>query len=117
MSAVGREILVGFISALRNEPALAQELRELLGITAAEPKRDSVHLFMRVRDYAERVSLGERTVWNMMARGLPTVGKGRSRRVDVVRADVWLRNEPTAVDDSVERSARECARRAARAVR
>jgi hypothetical protein len=117
VSAVGREILIGIVAALREDPTLARELRELLGVAASEPKADSAQLFMRVRDYAGRVSLSERTVWNMIARGLPTVGESRSRRVDVARADLWLRNERKAVDDSVERSARESARRAARAVR
>jgi hypothetical protein len=116
MSAVGREILVGIVGALKEEPALARELRQLLGVASPEPPHDSRPLFMRVRDYATRASIGERTVWNLIARGLPTVGKGRSRRVDVERADVWLRSEHTATDDSVERSARESARRAAKAV-
>ncbi len=116
MSAVGREILVGIVGALKEEPALARELRQLLGVATQEPTPDSPPLFMRVRDYAARASLGERTVWNLIARGLPTVGKGRARRVDVECADVWIRNERTAKDDSVERSARESARRAAKAV-
>jgi hypothetical protein len=53
----------------------------------------------------------------MVARGLPTIGSGRSRRVDVERADVWLRNERDAVDDVIERSARQSARRIAKAGR
>jgi hypothetical protein len=88
MSAVGREILVGIVVALKEEPALARELRQLLGVVTPERTLDSAQLFMRVRPYAARVSLGERTVWSMIARGLPTVGKGRSRRVDVERADI-----------------------------
>jgi hypothetical protein len=117
LSAVGREILGGIVAALREDPALARDLRELLGVAGTEPKADSSRLFVRVREYAARVSLGERTVWTMITRGLPTVGKGRSRRVDVERANVWLRNERRAVDDSIERSARASARRAAGAGR
>lgn len=117
MSAVGREILAGIVVALREEPALARDLRDLLGTAPSEAKVDSAQLFMRVRAYATRISLSERTVWNLIARGLPTIGKGGSRRVDVERADLWLRNERTAVDDSVEQSARASARRAAGAAR
>jgi hypothetical protein len=117
MSAVGRELLAGIICALREEPAFARDLRDLLGTASLEAKVDSAEVFMRARDYAAHVSVSERTVWNLIARGLPTIGKGRSRRIDVERADLWLRNERAAVDDSVEQSARESARRAARAVR
>ena len=117
MSAVGREILTGIIGALREDPALARELREVLGAAEPAPKVASPHVFLRVAAYASRVSLGERTVWSMIARGLPTVGQGRSRRVDVERADAWLRNEHAAVDDSVEQAARASARRAAGAGR
>ena len=116
INGVRREILVDIVAALREEPALARELRTLLG-AEAEPHVPSAQLFMRVPAYAARVSLAERTVWNMVARGLPTIGSGRSRRVDVERADVWLRNERDAVDDVIERSARQSARRAAKAGR
>jgi hypothetical protein len=117
MSGVRREILVDIVAALREEPALVRELRTLLGAEASEQHVASAQLFMRVPTYAARVSLAERTVWNMVARGLPTIGSGRSRRVDVERADVWLRNERDAVDDVIERSARQSARRAAKAGR
>jgi hypothetical protein len=115
VSAVRREILLGIVAALREDPTLARELRELLGVAASEPKAESAQLFMRVRAYAARVSLGERTIWATISRDLPTVGQGRSRRVDVGRADAWLRDEHAAVDDAVERSARASARHAARA--
>jgi hypothetical protein len=117
VNGVRREILVDIVTALREEPALARELRTLLGAEASEQNVASAQLFMRVPAYAARVSLGERTVWNMVSRGLPTIGSGRSRRVDVERADVWLRNDRDAVDDVVERSARQSARRAAKAGR
>lgn len=74
-------------------------------------------LYLRARAYAERIAVSERTVWSMIARGLPTIGEGRSRRVDVMAADGWLRQQPGKVDDAVERSARQSARRAANARR
>lgn len=117
MSAIGREILIGIVAALKDEPALAGELRSLLGVEAPKMTPDSAQLFMRVSAYAARVSLSERTVWSMIARGLPTIGSGRSRRVDVERADLWLRSERDAVDDAIEQSARRSARRAAKAAK
>ncbi len=115
MSTVGRELLMGIVAALKEEPALAAELRALFGMAAPDSTSTTGELFMRVSNYATRVSLSERTVWGLVARGLPTVGSGRTRRVDVERADAWLRSERGAIDDVVERSARLAARRAARA--
>jgi hypothetical protein len=113
MSALGRAVLAAMVVTLRDEPELTRELRELLGVGGMQAKADAPQVFMRVRAFAERVQLSERTLWKMVSRGLPTIGVGRSRRVDVERADAWLRNERTAVDDSIERSARESARRTA----
>jgi hypothetical protein len=73
----------------------------------------AVALYMTVRDFAHRVAVSERTVWNLVAKGLPTVGQKRGRRVDVESADEWLRQERDHVDDGVERAARVAARTAA----
>jgi hypothetical protein len=117
VSAVGREILVSLVAALKDEPALAAELRSLLGTGAPETKLGPAEVFLHVPAYAARVSLGERTVWSMIKRGLPTIGSGRSRRVDVERADAWLRNNREAANDVIEQSARRSARRAAKAAK
>jgi hypothetical protein len=117
MSAVGRELLAGIVEALKEDPALAGELRSLLALPSLATKADPGLLFMRVPAYAARVSLSERTVWGLVARGLPTVGSGRARRVDVAGADVWLRSERETTHEAVERSARHSARRAAKAAR
>jgi hypothetical protein len=116
MTAFGREVLLGILAALKAEPLLAAELRTLLGTGAPMSEVTEEQIFMRVPAYAARVSLGERTVWNLVTRGLPTIGRGKSRRVDVERADVWLREERDHLDDAVEQSARRSARRAAKAV-
>jgi len=71
-------------------------------------------VYMRVVDYARRVSMGERTIWALVARGLPSVGSGRGRRVDVAGADVWMREQGGQVDGAVEWAARTSARSAAR---
>jgi len=112
---IAREILSAVAAELRADPALAQELRELLGATVT-PTADHEALYLSVPAYARRVSLSERTVWTLAARGLPTIGERRGRRVDVRRADEWMRERAASVDDTIERSARSSARRAARAV-
>jgi predicted DNA-binding transcriptional regulator AlpA len=81
------------------------------------PANDSTALYLRVPGYAKRVSLSERTIWSLISKGLPTIGAGRSRRVDVARADEWLRERRDHVDDALERQARAAAGRAAGRVR
>jgi hypothetical protein len=69
-------------------------------------------LFVRVAAYAKRTGISERTAWGLVAKGLPTIGSGRSRRVDIVAADAWLRAQGgREVDDAIERRARLDARR------
>ena len=71
-------------------------------------------IFMKVPAYAERIGVSERHAWKLAKEGLPTIGEGRARRVDVVRADEWLRARSAATsDDSIERRARADARRSA----
>jgi hypothetical protein len=70
-------------------------------------------VFERVAIFAKRIAVSERTGWSLVSKGMPTIGSGRGRRVDVARALEWLRREGQRVDDAVERSARAAARRAA----
>jgi hypothetical protein len=68
-------------------------------------------LYVRAAEYARRVALSERTVWTLIAQGLPTIGSGRARRVDVARADEWLRGPRKGeVDAALEAQARRAAR-------
>jgi hypothetical protein len=70
--------------------------------------------FMKIREYAARTGYSKRTIENFMDEGLPTVGKGRLRRVDVEPADEWIRNRAAREQDeqdAVEKEAREDARR------
>jgi len=102
-----------FIAELRADPKLAADFRELLGATgtrAAEPSA----LYLPVAKYADRLGVGERTVWNWVRGGLPTIGSGRTRRVAVADADAWLRTQRDQVDDGIERQARAAARKALR---
>jgi hypothetical protein len=93
------------------------ELRALIGEAvrgALAPASTSPEpLYLSVPKFAAHVAMSERTIWNLIAKGLPTIGAGRGRRVDVRAALEWLRVQKTQADDSVERSARRAARRAA----
>jgi hypothetical protein len=46
--------------------------------------------WMKLSDYARSRSIGRRTLDVYIAQGLPTKGRGKSRRVIVADADSWL---------------------------
>lgn len=46
--------------------------------------------WMKLTDYARSRSIGRRTLDVYIAQGLPTKGRGKSRRVIVASADEWL---------------------------
>jgi hypothetical protein len=89
--SIGRDLLLEIIDAAERDPALVERVRRALGAHPAEAK--PVAVYLRAVEYARRVSLSERTVWGLISQGLPTIGGGRSRRIDVARADEWLRGQ------------------------
>ena len=106
------ELLDALVTAAEQSPELAERLRLLLLLTppvAAEPQA----IYCRVAEYAARVGVSRRTGWNYVRQGLPTIGEGRNRRVDVARGDAWLRARGQS-DDGLEQRARRDAARAAR---
>jgi hypothetical protein len=109
---IARELLGAVVAELKANPSLARDLSELLRV--AQTPGEATPNYLRVRDFAVRVAMSERTVWRLVSRGLPMVGAGHARRVDVARAEAWLREQREMVDDAVERQARAAARRAAR---
>jgi hypothetical protein len=111
--SIGRDLLLEIVEAAERDPALAERVRRALGVQRVEPTEAPTAMYLRAAEYAQRVSLGERTVWALVSRGLPTVGSGRGRRIDVARADEWLRSQPDRVDAEMEMQARRAARRAA----
>ena len=84
-------------------------VRKALAPSKTEPEA----LFMKVVDFAKRIDVSERHVWDLVKRGLPTIGTGRSKRIEVKAALDWMRGQKAQVDDSIERDARRAARRAA----
>jgi len=105
--SVARELLSAVVAELQSDPKLASQLRELLGVPTPKPAPEV--LYERVAPFAKRVSLSERTVWGLVAKGLPTIGSGRSRRVDVAKALAWMHGQRDAVDDALEKQARAAA--------
>jgi hypothetical protein len=98
------------IAALERRPELVQRLVGLLIRPTPEAQ------FVRVAEYAKRLNLSERHGWSLVSLGLPTIGTGKARRVDVRAADQWLREQPARVEGAVERRARADASARARRV-
>jgi len=110
---IGRDLLLEIIHAAEGDPSLAERVRRVLGVQRVDEAREPAAVYLRVAEYARRLSLGERTVWALVSRGLPTIGRGRSRRIDVERADDWLRSQQGEVDAAIAAQARRAARCAA----
>ncbi len=108
-----RQVLVAALDALESDATLQDRVRRLLGVSGSPASPADVQ-FETVGAFSERVSLSERRMWQLVREGLPTVGIGRSRRVDVRRAIEWLRDPSRRVGSEVERDARRRARLAAR---
>jgi hypothetical protein len=90
-----------------------QHVRLIPEITGAPP-HVAPQKFIKIAEYARRTGYSTRTIETFISEGLPTVGARRLRRVDVEPADEWIRNRATLErddQDSVEREARDDARR------
>ena len=78
--------------------ALAAEIARLIASRSPAPPTPPEVLFMPPKQYAQRVAVSVRPLRDLVAAGLPTVGTGRARRVDVRRADEWLRTRVEPAD-------------------
>lgn len=109
----GRDLLLEIIDAAERDPAIAERVRRMLGVQHVEEAKEPEAIYLRAVEYARRISLAERTVWALISEGLPTVGSGKARRIDVARADEWLRGRRQRVDAAIQAQARRAAQRAA----
>lgn len=93
--------------------AVAEEL-DARGIVPSTPPRDAepAPMFARVADAAALLGVSERRCWQLVREGMPTVGVGRGRRVDIERARAWMRAQEPASDERIAERARIAANRA-----
>lgn len=88
-SALANEIADALIARLKDDPSTARALRDALGVD--EAPADDGPKWQKLDQYAKRTGFSRRTIERFIARGLPCEGKNAGRRVDVERADAWLR--------------------------
>jgi hypothetical protein len=79
--------LASVVVCLLGNPDVQVALRAVLQV---QPPAPPVDLFMSAADFSAHVHVSLRTVRLWLASGLPSVGRGRTRRVDVARAMSWL---------------------------
>jgi hypothetical protein len=82
--------------------------------TSPQTEPGTEPVFMKLAEYAGRVGYSVRTIANFVDDGLPTVGGGRLRRVDVAAGDEWIRAlaaRRREARDQIEADAHEDARR------
>ncbi|MGD0679844.1 MAG: hypothetical protein ABSC94_31050 [Polyangiaceae bacterium] len=111
--SIGRYLLLEIIDAAEGDPILVERVRRVLGLERAEEVKDPSTAYLGAAEYARHISLSERTVWDLVSRGLPTVGAGKARRIDVARADEWLRRKRGELEGAIEARARLAARQTA----
>ena len=115
--SIARELLLGMLDAIDADPALAARVRAVLGVgvtTGEVPAQAPEILYATATQYAERHAVSLRTVRSWISDGLPCVGDGRTRRVDVRAADAWRRHRAGGDDALAERARRDAARETAR---
>jgi hypothetical protein len=100
-------LLGELVAALERRPDLAARIRAVVAPPAPE------RIYATPAQAAKHFGVSRRTLFKLLAEGLPAIGSGRARRVDIGRATEWLRARGQA-DDAVELRARRDATRAAR---
>jgi hypothetical protein len=107
---------MGMLDAIEADPALASRVRAVLNTGDRVPvqQHEPEILYSTAAQYAERHAVSLRTVRSWISAGMPTVGDGRTRRVDVRGADQWRRARAGDDDSIAERARRDAARETAR---
>lgn len=102
-------VIADVLDMIERDEALRARVRALVGSEASPPARSDVE-FETIPAFATRVSASKRHIWNLVRSGLPTIGTGRARRVDVRRALEFLRGRDARRDGVIELDARRRAR-------
>lgn len=87
---LARELLASIVGALRADPTLAKELRQLLSPPTESTGQDPEPLYLSVPDFCRRYSFSRTFVELQLRAGMPLVGKRRARRIPVQPALEWL---------------------------
>lgn len=84
------EFARALVERLEADAGLTKRWRKLMQAENAEQSAPEPK-FMPVAQYAISRGFSRRTVETLVEKGLPTIGKGPGRRVDVEFADAWIR--------------------------
>lgn len=85
-------LLALLVAEAEADPQLVERLRRVLGAVPSSTGTPATVAAMRFADFALHVGVSRRHVYDLATQGLPVVGTGRARRVDVERAIAWMRD-------------------------
>jgi hypothetical protein len=104
------DVLVAeLLSAVTRNPELVRQLISVVAPVATR-KTSTGPMQMTMADYARRTAYAKRTIEKFLSMGMPSVGKGRLRRIPVEAADEWLRTSMAVDEVAIEAEARLVAR-------
>jgi hypothetical protein len=82
------ELLDEVTNVLASDPIRVERLAALFGVATTNER---LPLLMTKADYAGRLDYSVRKLDDLIAAGLPTLGRGRALRIPVAEADRWVR--------------------------
>jgi excisionase family DNA binding protein len=103
------ELVRGVARAAQREPEMIKGFLKAFGLGAPAPSSGG-QFSVTMDEYAKRVGYSKRTIEKFVARGMPSVGKGRLRRIPIAQADEWIRTTVESDDVAIESEARAVAR-------
>jgi hypothetical protein len=81
------ELLDEVTNVLASDPIRVERLAALFGVATTHER---LPLLMTKADYADRLNYSVRKLDDLIAAGLPTLGRGRALRIPVTEADRWV---------------------------
>jgi excisionase family DNA binding protein len=85
------------VAALRAQAvaleASARALRAQADALEQEPEAPEAPLYLTIADAAQRFNVSKRTIGDWLVVGLPSVRRGRVRRIPIAEATAWLRDQ------------------------
>lgn len=96
VEAMLAQLIDGVTNALAADATRVARLSALFG---ALDGHASLPLLMTKADYADRLSYSIRKLDQLIASGLPTLGRGRALRIPLREADAWVHSNLSSVTD------------------